>query len=137
MRVFSHATEEQEKVQTAIKNLLPLELTENIQFKKTVLTGHYGNSIIILEVKLAQRQLLNLIIEKFVLDLNSIDKQTLSEEIREHIQKRDLYLRFDKQSAYLGKIKLSTNDPIHVKLHFRNQMSQQIVDICKQKGLIL
>jgi RNA binding exosome subunit len=45
IRVFSHATEDLEKVQTAVRNILPEPLTEELAFSKAALTGHHGNPI--------------------------------------------------------------------------------------------
>jgi len=48
-----------------------------------------------------------------------------------------LYLRFDKQSAFLGSTRFTQNDPIHLKIHFKNKTSQEISDFSKQTGLLL
>jgi RNA binding exosome subunit len=47
-----------------------------------------------------------------------------------------MYLRFDKQSAFLGSLKLTQNDPIHLKIHFKNKTAQEIMEISKQNGLL-
>ena len=52
IRVFSHATEDIEKVETAIRNTLPETLATEIVFSKTNLNGHHGNPITIVEAKL-------------------------------------------------------------------------------------
>jgi RNA binding exosome subunit len=53
-----------------------------------------------------------------------------------HLEKRNLYLRFDKQSAYMGELKFSSNDPIHFKIHFKNKTPKEIMEICKETGLL-
>ena len=135
IRVFSHATEDPAKVQTAVKNTLPETLTENLVFEKTALTGHYGNPITICEAKLTNRTALTQALEKIGSQLNSLDKEQLCSEMQQHIEKRNLYLRFDKQSAYLGSLKLGTVDPIHFKIHFRNKTPEEIAEICQKAGL--
>ena len=57
IRVFAHATEDPEKVQTAVKNLLPTELAETLLFQKTTLTGHHGNPIILFTAQLTDKKL--------------------------------------------------------------------------------
>ena len=135
IRVFSHATEDPEKVQAAIRNMLPETLAENLVFTATSLTGHHGNPITIYEAKLADRQALPQVLEKIGASLNSLDKEQLCSEMRLHIEKRNLYLRFDKQSALLGTLKLASNDPIHFKVHFRNKTSEEIAELCREAGL--
>lgn len=137
IRVFAHATENQEKVQTAVRNLLTTELAETLVFEKTNLTGHHGNPITLFTSKLTDKKLLLSAIEKFGANLNAIDKELLNQEIRLHLEKGNLYLRFDKQSAFCGTLKLSQNDPIHLKIHFKNKTSDEIMDICHQVGLLL
>lgn len=137
IRVFAHATENQEKVQTAVRNLLTTELAETLVFEKTNLTGHHGNPITLFTSKLTDKKLLLAAIEKFGAKLNAIDKELLNQEIRLHLEKGNLYLRFDKQSAFCGTLKLSQNDPIHLKIHFKNKTSDEIMDICNQVGLLL
>jgi len=136
IRVFAHATEDSDKVQTAVRNLLPEELAQTLVFEKTSLTGHYGNPIILFTAKLTDKKTLPAALEKIGSGLNSLDKEELSRDLKLHIEKRNLYLRFDKQSAYLGTIRFTQNDPVHFKIHFKNKSPQEIVDICKSTGLL-
>jgi RNA-binding protein len=137
IRVFAHATEDPNKVQTAVRNLFPLELAETLVFEKASCTGHHGNSIILFTAKLCDKKLLPAAIEKIGSSLSAIDKEELSREFKLHLEKGNLYLRFDKQSAFLGSTKFTQNDPIHLKIHFKNKTSQEILDFSKQTGLLI
>jgi RNA binding exosome subunit len=136
IRVFSHATEDPEKVQTAVRNTLPEDLAANVTFTKTNLTGHHGNPITLFEAKLADRQALPTALNKMAAELSPLDKEQLGREMRHHIEKGNLYLRFDKQTAFHGKLKLTSNDPIHFKIHFRNRTAEEIAEFCRQSGLL-
>ncbi len=136
IRVFAHATEDTDKVQTAVRNLLPTELTQTLIFEMTSLTGHYGNPITLFTAKLTDKKTLPAALQKLGEGLNSLDKEELSRDLKLHMEKRNLYLRFNKQSAYLGNIKFTQNDPVHFKIHFKNKSPQEIVDICKSAGLL-
>lgn len=136
MRVFAHATEDPEKVQTAVRNLLPMELAQTLVFEKTSCTGHHGNPIILFTSKLTDKKLLPAALEKIGKYLSALDKEELNRDIKLHIEKGNLYLRFDKQSAFLGALKFSQNDPIHLKIHFKNKTAQQIMEFSKQTGLL-
>jgi len=136
VRAFAHATEEPEKVLTAIRNTLPKELGENAAFKKTSLTGHHKNPIILFEIKLKDKQHLPTALEKIAAGLSPLDKETLDSEIKLHLEKRNLYLRFNKQSAYQGELRFSSNDPIHFKIHFKNKTPEEIVEICRNIGVL-
>jgi len=137
MRVFAHATEDPSKVQTAVKNLLPAELAETLTFEETSCTGHHGNSIILFTSKLTDKKLLPTAVEKIATNLSTLDKEELGRDLKLHLEKGNLYLRFDKQSAFLGTIRFTQNDPIHLKIHFKNKTSQEIMDFSKQTGLVI
>ena len=136
VRVFAHATEDPEKVLAAVRSTLPKELSANIAFRKTSLTGHHGNPLILFEAKIVDKRALPVVLEKIANCLGVLDKETLNSEIKLHLEKRNLYLRFDKQSAYLGELKFSSNDPIHFKIHFKNKTREEIMEICRETGLL-
>ena len=136
IRVFAHATEDPDKVQTAVRNLLPTELAQILVFEKTSCTGHHGNPIILFTAKLTEKKLLPTALEKIGKDLAALDKEELNRDIKLHIEKGNLYLRFDKQSAFLGTLKFIQNDPIHLKIHFKNKTAQEIMEISRQAGLL-
>ena len=137
IRVFAHATEEPFKVQKAVQNLLPTALSQTLLFEKTSCTGHHGNPIILFTSKLTDKKLLPSMIEKIGKDLGTLDKEELNRYLKMHIEKGNLFLRFDKQSAFLGTLKFSQNDPIHIKIHFKNKTTQEITEILRQAGLLL
>jgi RNA binding exosome subunit len=136
IRVFAHATEDQDKVLTAVRNLLPNDLAETAIFEKSSLTGHHGNPITLFTTKLTDKKTLPVLLEKIGSGLNTLDKENLNQEIKLHLEKHNLYLRFDKQSAYLCKYNFSQNDPIHLKIHFKNKTPEEIVEICRKSGLL-
>jgi RNA-binding protein len=137
IRVFAHATEDPQKVETATKNLFPISLQETLIFQKTTLTGHHSNPIIFFTAKLTDRKLLPSALEQICTGLSALDKEQLNQDIKLHLEKGNLYLRFDKQAAFLGKLKLTQNDPIHLKIHFRDKTSQEIIELAQQTGLLL
>jgi RNA binding exosome subunit len=136
VRVFSHATEDPDKVQTAVRNTLPEAVAKDLVFTKTSLIGHHGNPILVLEAEITDRLVLPLVLEKFGAMLNSLDKEQLNSEWAQHIEKKNLYLRFDKQAAFLGELRLGNIDPIHYKLHFKNRTTEEITEICRKAGLL-
>ncbi len=136
IRVFAHATEDRENVLQAVRNTVPEELAELAVFKTTVLTGHHGNPILLVEAEVEERQKLFGVLEKIGNNLTSLDKESLSRDLKLHLDKGNLYLRFDKQQAFLGKLRFASDDPIHFKIHFRNRTVDEIVAICKEAGLL-
>lgn len=136
VRVFAHATEDAEKVLTAVRNILPVALREGAIFQKNLLTGHHGNPIVLFETKLVDKQALIGVLRKIGVGLTVLDKETLENDLKLYLEKRNLYLRFDKQFAFQGEVRFSQNDPIHFKIHFKNKSFEEIVAICREAGLL-
>lgn len=136
IRVFAHATEDLDKVLTAARNVLPPEKVGSVIFRKTNLTGHHGNPIVLFETRIKDKDTLQAVFEKLSSSLSILDKEQLNSEITRHLEKGNLYIRIDKQSAYLNQIKLSTEDPVHFQIHFRKHTQKEIVEICKKLGLL-
>jgi hypothetical protein len=136
IRVFAHATEDPQKVQTAVRNLMPDELAQTILFETTNLTGHHGNPITLFTARLTDKKMLAKALDKIGGGLSSLDKEQLCTDWKLHLEKGNLCLRFDKQSAFMGTFRFTQNDPVHVKIHFKNKTSEQIADLCKSSGLL-
>jgi len=136
VRAFAHTTEDQEKVMKAINNTLPAELIDKVVFKKTRLTGHHGNPIILFETRVKERDVVKAVFEKLSSGLASLDKVLLNNEIKQHLDRGNLYIRLDKQSAFLNKLKICSIDPIHLRVHFRKHSSEDVIDICRKFGML-
>lgn len=136
IRVFAHATEDEDKVLAAVRNTLPPQVSENITFKKSNLMGHHGNPIKLFEAKVKEKDHVKAFLEKLGSKMTSLDKEILNSEIEKHVERSCLYLRLDKQSAYLNEIRLCTSDPIHLQIHFRRADSKEIAEFCRKIGII-
>jgi len=136
IRVFAHATEDLDKVLAAVRNVLPSNSVDNIVFKKSNLTGHHGNPIILCETRIKERGAVQTLAEKLSQGLSMLDKESLSNEIGEHVDRGNLYVRLDKQSAYLNRFRLGSADPIHLKIHFKKHTIEEITDTCRKIGLL-
>ena len=136
IRVFSHATEDPERVLTATRSILPRESIDTVTFTKANLTGHHGNPIILYETRIKDKKLVQAAFEKLCAGLSLLNKEILANEVRQHIDKGSLYVRLDKQSAYLNELKLSPTDPIHLRIHFKKHSAEEVVDICRRSGLL-
>jgi RNA binding exosome subunit len=134
--VFAHATEDADRVLVAARNMLPTEYAEAVNFKKSQLYGHYGNSIVLFEAKIKEKKVAQAVFQKLCSGLSVLNKEVLNDEIKQHVEKGNLYLRLDKQSAFLGEFKLGSVDTVHLRVHFRKHRFQDVVDICRKFGLL-
>lgn len=136
IRVFAHATEDPKKVMKAVRNTLPTELIEKTTFKKTHLTGHHKNPIILFEARVKEKDVVEAVFEKLCSGLERLGKELLSREIEQHLDKGNLYIRLDKQSAFLNKFKICSIDPIRLRIHFKKHNLEEIIDICRKSGML-
>ncbi|MEM3576878.1 MAG: RNA-binding domain-containing protein [Candidatus Bathyarchaeia archaeon] len=136
IRVFAHATEDPEKVLTAVRNMLPPETLDAGTFKKSNLAGHHGNPIILFEARVKDKSAVQAIFDRIAARLGIMDKEMLNSEIESHLERGNLYLRLDKQSAYLNEARIAKADAIHFKIHFKKEKPEEVVEICRKFGLL-
>lgn len=134
--LFAHATESEEKVLVAARNLLPVTQIENVAFSRSNLRGHHGNPITLFETKIKDRDIIGPVVENLASNLNSLDKEVLMSEIGKHLEKASLFVRLDKQAAFTGSFRLATADPIRIRLRFKKSRPDDIVQICREIGLL-
>ena len=112
-RVFVYGTENEEKVKEAVQTLFP-----NSHPQTDTTEGYFKNPVLILHDKISKKRE----IKDFVRILEQIDessKKRLRSELENKMDGRgNLFLRFDKQRAYLGDLKIIKHgDAIHVKIN--------------------
>jgi len=136
IRVFSHATEDEDKVLEAVKKVLPTEYEKVIEFEKRNLHGHHGNLITFFETRIKDKETLKAIVENLSSHLSTLDKETLCSRINEYTEKGSLYIRLDKQAAFHGEFRLEQVDPIRIHLRFKKEKTEDIAEICRALGII-
>ena len=136
VRFCAHATEDVEKVVKAVQNTLPSDHIEDITFKRSNLEGHYGNPITFFETRIKNKETIKALVENLSTNLAFLDKEELAKEIDKHVERGSLYLRLDKQAALKNKIKLVTSDPIRIRIRFRKSKIEDIIEVCREIGMI-
>lgn len=129
--VFAHSTENASKVKKAVKSLLLKPVPA--EFKIAHLKGHYGNPIRLITLTVSNPGQAYELFMGVVSRLDETCKEHLVRTLRGRMDdKGNLYLRFDKQWALKGELKLREEDPIRVKVKFRKTL-----DVAKLRGEIL
>lgn len=110
----AHVTEDEQRVLEALRTLLP----EAVEVSQSKLKGHHGNPITGFEARVNRRILLRELWERVVAKLRAGELDNIRGILPARIDEScRLYLRFDKQLAYLGELVLSgSGDAIHLKL---------------------
>jgi RNA binding exosome subunit len=136
IRFCAHATEDVDKVVMAVQNVLPSDHVEDITFTRSKLEGHYGNPITFFETRIKDKETVRALVENLSANLSSLDKDELGRTIERCVEKGNLYLRLDKQAAVKGKTKLVTSDPIRIRIRFRKSKIEDVIQICREVGMI-
>lgn len=111
-RVFVYGTENEEKVKEAVKTLFP-----NSHPETDATEGYFKNPVLILHDKISKKREIKEFV-KILEQMNETGKKRLLNELETKMdEKGNLFLRFDKQRAYLGDLKIIEHgDAIHVKI---------------------
>jgi len=136
IRFCAHATEDLDKVMEAVHNILPNKKHEEITFNKSCVEGHYGNPITFFETRIKDQETIKALVENLSANLGSFDKEEFGTQINRYFEKGSLYIRLNKQAALQGKIKFTISDPIRVRIRFRTSKIEDIIEVCKETGMI-
>ncbi len=114
MNAFVHATEDEQRVLSALRTLLP----EEVEVHQSKLKGHHGNPILNLEAKVGQRKLLRELWQHVSTELHAGELEKLGKIIPERVDENCFfYVRFNKQLAHAGELALTdSGDAIHLRL---------------------
>lgn len=116
--VFAHATEDEGKVEKAALNLIPQGIGRPTS-KIRRLTGHHNDPIVLMTMRIKKKTAAGEMFLNLLQSLSKLERWRLIDEAEERVDEAgNLYLRLDKQSAYLGKAALSESNAIRVKFKF-------------------
>ena len=116
---IAHATDDLDKVQLALRFLLPDSLKAGEVFTRRYVQGHHGNPIVTFEARLTKPQQVDEFAHRFTRQLAKREKLLIQRNLDMHCDDQgNLYIRLDKQQAFRGALDLSDEDPIRVKLKF-------------------
>lgn len=113
IETFAHATEDGEKVLKAILNLVPENIRERLKDNVLYLNlqGHHGNPITLYRLKVKGEHA-QMIVKNLFSNMESFDSRLILSSLEERSDESSIYLRLDKQYAYLGVFKLLQGDDI-------------------------
>ena len=136
VRFCAHATEDLDKVMEAVQNVLPSDHIEDVTFKRSNLEGHYGNPITFFDTRIKNKDIVRALVENISANLSALDKEELDRTINRCVEKGSLFIRLDKQVALKGNIKFATSDPIRIRIRFRKNKTENVIQICREIGMM-
>ncbi len=124
-----YPTEDPSKVLLALKSLSESEV------KESKYTSHYGYSFKVLTIIVRKSKQASEELSKMLSSMDDYDFSRLIEDLESHLDGRTLFIRIDKQEAYLGRIRLFENDPggyIRIKASFSTSRLKEIRNLLKE-----
>jgi len=116
---IAHATDDLNKVQVALRSVLPDSLKTREVFTRRYVLGHYGNPIVTFDARLTKPQEVDQFTHHFARQLAKPEKLLIQRNLDMHCDDQgNLFIRLDKQQAFRGVLELGEEDPIRVKLKF-------------------
>ncbi len=110
---FVYATEDEERVQAALRVIVPGE----VPLTRQHVTGHFGNPIIVLKAWIKQAPAIRHTLDVINKKLSKSERECLKEEATRYLDNAcNLFIRFDKQQAARGILQLGRKDPVLVRL---------------------
>jgi RNA binding exosome subunit len=139
LSVIGHATEDIQRVEQATRFLIGLISKTQVNLTRQYMKGHHGNTITTISAKLGEKALLPNALELLSQKISESDRRFLGNDIESCVDKEgNLYLRFNKQDAFLRTVKFYQGDPIRMRLKFvPGYDSDRIIDLCRESGLVL
>lgn len=118
LSTLAHATEDPARVKDAMLNMVPESFRGTCQINSVNAKGHYGNPILVLTLEIQDKQRAKEIVDYIVRLLPVGDRIRIRDQINTYYDGRStLFLRVDKQTAFLGTPRLSlSNDVIRIKI---------------------
>jgi len=114
---IAHATEDVNRVTEAVLSIIPSELRGSIPFTRRYLDGHHGNPIVMLTVRVTKEKIAETIVEHIFAMLSRPERRELSLDFDRSLdEENNFYIRLDKQEAANGRVRLTREDPIRVKV---------------------
>lgn len=123
--VFIHVTEDFNKVIKAVESLIPPKLRDgkNIEVEDTY--GHYDNPIRIARISFRNPEQAIQAFAWIWKGFSDFDKEYIIRNLELHLdEKLRLYMRLDKQEAFLGLVRLSSSDDV-IKVVFSFKGSKE------------
>lgn len=135
IQVLCHATEDEEKVMRAVENVVGSEALEKLSVSSQALKGHYGDPVTLIRLKAIDSKTAREILSKIFSGLSEYERV---EAVREGLDRGrhggKLYLRLDKQAAYLGTLRLSDRDSIRIEAGIRGSVEKFLREVGAADG---
>ncbi|MHB9286134.1 RNA-binding protein [Halobacteriales archaeon Cl-PHB] len=112
LRAFAYATEDAERVETALRTFLP----EDFEVEVMETEGHYGDPITVFSARVERADQVRHVLDQ-IGDLADGTIDRLADELDDRVDENtSFYATFDKQAAYDGEVALGDGITVRAKV---------------------
>ena len=112
LRTFCYATEDADRVETALRRFLP----EEFEIERATTEGHMGDRILVLSARLENAADVRVALDALA-DLPESDRERLIDELDERVDDNTaFFMTLDKQAAYNGSVSLGDGITFRAKI---------------------
>ncbi len=123
IQVLCHATEDVKKVLKAVQNVVGSEAAEKLSMTSENLKGYYGDPVTLLRIFLLEKEVCEKVFSRILSSLSEAEREELwRERSKKGKHGGKLFVRLDKQEAFLGKLRQSDKDPIRIVIEIRGNV---------------
>lgn len=110
LRTFCYATEDERRVESALRTLLP----EEFEIERTESEGHYGDRILVLSARVENADEIRTVLARLA-GIEEFDR--LVAELDERVtENTEFFFRVDKQAAFQGEVALGEGITVRAKV---------------------
>lgn len=129
--VIIHATEDKRKILDSIDELFEIKEQE---FTEEKLSGHFGNPILLLKVRINKKRAEDFI-KKLISKISKPQMNEFLQEIDMHFEDSSLFLRVGKQDIIRKSVSFQQNDAIKIKISIpvykKDELTKTYLEILK------
>ena len=110
LRAFSYATEDEKRVEQALRSLLP----EDAELDRVENVGHHGDRIVVLSARIERADGMRHVLDR-IAELDELDR--VLDELDQRVDDNcALFMRLDKQAAFRGEVRLGPGITVRAKV---------------------
>lgn len=135
IRTLTHATEDHEKVLTALRNIVPQDAFEHAKMRSETIEGYFGNQIISTTLNIQGKSFQRHIMQDLFRRLGEDQRQSIMNSLSTYVDDDgNFYLRLSKDMLYLGKISLGRENTLRLraKLVLPRKRRELVIETLKQ-----
>ena len=110
LRTFAYETEDEARVETALRAFLPAEF----EVERTESRGHHGDRIVVRSARVERADGIRHVLAQIA---DAPDYERIFEELDDRVTDNcEFFLRFDKQAAFRGEVRLGEGITVRAKV---------------------